>query len=753
MKKTLEIRHAVSGRIRFRACPIYHNPAAALELAEYAKTIPGVMRVRTNSKCAALIVRYDQAVLSEKKLAVDIGAYKAFIRKKTPAADSPRCRRQVGRTGLKAKMVRFIGLSVLTAVVFVREVIFRKPLAQHLLSPLGIVVTVMALPLVKDGLAHIRERRFTLESFLGASIIAACAAGETAAALEILWITSGGKLLQAWITERSRRSIRDILQVTAKNTYVLVDGVEIEVAVDDVRPDDIVVLHTGEKISVDGEIVNGEAILDESPISGRAEPVARYTGDPVFAGTFVRQGVIFVRARDVGDKTYLSRVLRMVEDSLENKAPIQGVADQLAANLIKVGFGVTLATWLLTASLWRAFTVMLVMACPCATILSASSAISAALSAAARRHILIKGGRYLEEAGRAEMVCFDKTGTLTTNEPVLCRMVNISDQPDEYLLQLACSAEMHNFHPVALALKKEAAEREIQPIAHDVCEYILGKGVRAEIHGSEVLVGGIKLMGQYEIDLRAVDGVVSEFQRQGLTIIFIVEEQLLLGVMGFANPDRPDVDQVIDFLAHDGVRETVLITGDEQCSAAHLASRLNIGRCYDSIMPEEKAGIVRELKADGHTVLMVGDGINDALALAEADIGIAMGAGGSEVAIEAADIALVKDDLHGLIYVRSLSHATISVVHQNFWIATGTNVLGVILGAMGILSPVAAGLIHIVHTLGILANSGRLLIYEPPPLDLKRIPRKALPAPETRVPGTRQGCRMPGTAGSGLELI
>jgi len=715
IKDKLEIRHSTSGRIRFKVYSIRSNKEKSDKLSRKLGTIKGVIWARGNYASASLIIRYNQAVISKSEL---IETVKSVF---SPKEKMPVPRKNTECSCLKSKensvttaVIRFIAMTVITAVLFIREVIFKLPLAQNLFSPLGIITALSALPLFKKGLENLKEKRFTLESFLGGSILIAVIAGEAAAALEILWITSGAELLKSWITERSRRAIRDILEVTEKSTYILVNGVEVEIQVKDVQSGDTVVVHTGEKISVDGMITDGEALVDESPINGRSEPILRQSGSQVFAGTFVRQGVIYIHAEKVGDKTYLSRILKMVEESLENKAPIEGVAEELAARLIKTGFGVTFVTLLITRSFWRAFTVMLVMACPCATILAASTAVSAALSAAAKRHILIKGGRYLEEAGKADMICFDKTGTLTTNQPELVKLVNLSDMTESRILQLACSAEKHNSHPVALAVKAEAAKQGIEPITHEVCEYMLGKGVRSEIEGEEILVGSRKLMDAYAVNTNTGHKIIRGFDLQGLTTIFIAKNRNLLGVMCFANRMRPDAEKVIKYLKNDGINEIAVITGDEKDAALGLTRRLEISDCYYSVMPEEKSDIVISLKKNGHKVLMVGDGINDALALAEADIGVAMGAGGSEVAIEAADIALVTDDLKGIVYVRSLSHATIKVVHQNFWIATGSNIAGVVLGAFGVLSPVMAGMIHIVHTLGILANSSRLLFYEAP---------------------------------------
>lgn len=718
MKNKIKIRHSITGRIRFKIPAIRFNAKAAQRYEDCFREMNGIRWVESNPQSASLTVRYDHNLIRRNDVIErlkDVPAAGQVISSgnKLTGIQPVRAFRD---DSLKSALGRFVGLSLLVGVIFVREVLLKSSFVQTFFSPLGVITSLAALPLVKRGVEKLKEGRLTLESFLGGSIIAAVAAGEAIAALEILWITSGGELLQNWITERSRRAIRGILQVTEKDTYILADGVEVRIPVNQVQPGDTVVLHTGEKIAVDGEIIKGEAMIDEAPITGRAEPAARVKGEQVFAGTFVRQGVIFVTARQVGDRTYLARILRMVEDSLENKAPIEGVADQLAQNLIKTGFTVTLATLILTRSVWRAFTVMLVMACPCATILAASTAISAALNAAARRHILIKGRRYLEETGRANVICFDKTGTLTTNQPELKHLVNLNGLSEDELLQLAYSTEIHNSHPVALTIKSEARKRGITPIHHEVCEYFLGKGVRSEIHGDEILVGSHKLMEQFAVNPDRVKAHLEEVKKQGLTLVFIAKKRTLLGVAGFANQDRNGVAEVVRSLQDDGFKKTVMITGDSKYSALEMADRLNFDECRYSVLPEEKADIVAGLRNNGDRVLMVGDGINDALALAEADIGVAMGTGGSEVAIEAADIALVKDDLKGVVYVRSLGRKTIKVVNQNFWIATGSNVAGVAMGALGVLSPVMAGMVHITHTLGILANSSRLLFYDPPPV-------------------------------------
>lgn len=713
-KKQFSVRHAIPGRIRFKVGKLKADLTAVPVVKERVMELAGVMVVRANPKCASLVVNYDPDMVTEP--AVTEAVRKASLLEgngNVLGVDSPSC---ACADPMDPALIRFGSISAVMGAVFVRTTLLGLPVAEAMFSPLGLIAMFFALPLFRTTLRNIRERKFTLEMFLGASIVAAVAAGEALTAFEVLWINSGAELLKAWITERSRRAISDILKVTTHHTFILVDGVEVEAKVEDLRIGDVVVLHTGEKVCVDGEIVDGEALLDESPITGRSEFSHRKAKDRVYAGTFVREGVIYVRADEVGDKTYLSRILMLVEDSLENKAAIEGVADQLAANLVKVGFACTIGTLLLTGSLWRAFTVLLVMACPCATVLSASTAISAAISAAAKRNILIKGGRYLEEVGKTDTVCFDKTGTLTSSEPELLRIIGLEGQSEHEVLRLAGSVETHNHHPLAQAVMAEARKQDITPIPHSVCEYYLGMGMRAELDAGEVIVGNRKLMDKFKVKVGAASRKMSELKRKGLTALYVVREKEVVGLLGFANQPRPQAEQVVGLLIQNGIRNTALVTGDEKNTAFDLADKLGIRDCHSSILPEEKATIVATMQDNGQKVLMVGDGINDALALARADVGVAMGAGGSEVAIEAADIALVKDDLDGLAYVHSLSQATIKTVHQNFWIATGSNIVGVVLGAAGYLTPVMAGLLHIFHSLGVLANSSRLLAYEPPRL-------------------------------------
>lgn len=713
--KAIIIKHNIPGRLRVKLRGLLDQTIPADALGATLEQQSGVTHVRVNAKCGSVVVGYTSSEADSDSLLTLI----------TELAGNPQ---ELNECPLKAKDAcgcpdveragrRFGLLSAVGGAVLFSEQVLGLTIAQSLFSPLGLVTAAFAVPLVKEAIENVKNRKMNLEGFLAGGIIAATIAGEALTAFEILWITAGAELVTSWITERSRRAISDILDASTHHTFVLKEGVEVEIEISELATDDVVVLHTGEKVCVDGEVIDGEALVNEAPISGRADYIHKEVGDRVRAGTFVNEGVIYVRAEAVGDKTYLSRVLQKVEDSLEHRAPIELQADTLAENLIKVGFVATAGTLLVTASFWRAFTVLLVMACPCATVLSASTPVSAAINASARRNALIKGGKYLEEAGRCDTVCFDKTGTLTLSEPELSHLHCAEGISQEELLQLAVSAETHNHHPLAQAVKAKAEQAGVAPLPHKVCEYFMGKGMSAVIprNGSEhtILVGNKKLTEQFAVRIGSVSNKVSALKSKGLTVVYVARDGEVIGLLAFTNSLRPEARGIIQALEQSGVTHSVMITGDEAASANMLAEQLGIQQVFSSVEPGEKADIIKQLQAEGRKVLMVGDGINDALALAVADVGVAMGAGGAEVAVESADIALASDDLGGLYYVHSLSRHTVSVINQNFWIATGSNLVGVVLGATGLLSPVMAGFLHMAHSLGVLANSSRVLRYDP----------------------------------------
>ncbi|RNE88658.1 cation-translocating P-type ATPase [Marichromatium sp. AB31] len=710
----IQIRHQIPGRIRLRIPALARNRPLADWIEHELGAVPGVEQATCNPGCASLVVRYGHSRLDPETIRAHLEAIIAHPIDPTRLTCDPadgRCRScQRGAQDQTPTLGRILSLVLLAGYlgyVLIREHLLKRPVAQNPLSPTGVIALAGAIPLLRDAWHEtFVERRFSLHQFLAFSLVLGILMGEALTAFEIILVLRGGELLEGFVANRSRRAIRRMLALSVKDAWVWVDGQELQVAVAELREGDRVVVRTGEKIPIDGVIEHGEAELNEASISGRSEPVFKQVGDAVFAGGYVERGVIRIRAERVGEATYLARMAALVDASLDQKAPVQQRADELAARLLRLGTLSTLATLVLTRSVERALTVMLVMSCPCSTVLAAATAVSAALHSATRRQMLIKGGIHLERVGTAPCLCFDKTGTLTTETPEVATVIG---DDEDALLYWAASAEHHNTHALAHAIVRHAETLGIEPDTCGISEHLLGHGLEARIGEHRVLVGNARMMASGKVSLRRYKAAAEQLIDSGLTAVYVALDGKALGVIGIRHQLRAEVHETLARLRADGVSHIALISGDEPRVAAALAEELGLDSCHGGRLPEDKAEVVRALRAEHGAVVMVGDGVNDALALAEADIGIAMGSGGSEVAIEVADIALADSAMGNLAELRALSRQTLRVADQNYYLAVGTDVAGIALGAAGILSPAMGGLIHVTHTLGILANSSRLL--------------------------------------------
>ena len=715
----ITVKQSMHGRMRIRVKSLRQNKTRTSWMQQHLLRDSGVNKVETRLATGSVIIYFQPGLITIKSLLKDIFEQVLHpVRYKIPDTSFFPVAGSISDTSspLISKLARVILLTSFVAYAAIRSWIFKLPLAQNPLSLVAMVALAAIAPMLKEAVVDLSEKKgITLKPFLAAGCLVTIAMGEAFTALEILWVYNTAELTEDYVAERSRKAIRSILDVTPANAFVMIDGMEVETKVSEIRPDDIIAVHTGEKLPVDGLVVDGKALLEEASINGRADAVLRSKGDSVFAGTIVSQGTIFIQTVKTGEQTYLAGIMRMVEDSLANKAPVEQKTDELASRLIKIGFTATLATLLLTADPLRALTVMLVMACPCATVLSAGTAIMAAIANAARSNILIKGGLYLETVGKADVYCFDKTGTLTMEQPQVVKIAGRTPSlSHDQILSIAATAESHNQHPMALAILAAARKRGLSPEPHAVCEFTAGRGVLCTMRGGDniYLVGNHPFMDEHGVDVSYFDQKVVQQVQAGNTVVYVAKNKAVQGMLGIVNRLRPETLKVLRCLRTDGVKSIHLVTGDSKHVAETMMNLFDFDDCRGQLLPEEKAQRVNELK-NGNTVVMVGDGINDALALARADVGIAMGAGGAEVALEAADIALADSDLESLMKMRNLSHKTMTVIDQNHFLAISTDLIGAALGMAGILSPIMAGMIHILHTGGILINSSRLLSWEP----------------------------------------
>jgi cation-transporting P-type ATPase C len=653
------------------------------------------------------------------------GALRRDLQSRCPAAgrahgaDSP---------FLVGHLVNTMALTAFLAYALVRRFFFRSPLSQRPLSLTGLVATVGSLPLLRRAWADLRQRkRMGLFPFLSAACILAVVTGEALTCLEIIWVLAIGMLLEEYVTERAQRAIRQILHVTPEKAYVLVHGVEVETPVSELRAGDTVVVRTGQKLPADGVIGAGEGLVDESHITGRWQPELRSAGDWVYAGTRIQEGYFHMQADKVGEETYLCRIAHLVETSLAERADLEEKADILAVRLMRLGIAATLGTLVFTRSLSRAFSVMLVMSCPCATVLAVSTAVTAAVASAASRHILVKGGCYLERTHAVNCICFDKTGTITSDVPRVVEVVpRAPGQDPSRILALAARAEVQSDHPLARALVEHARAHGAAVEADTPCEVFLGRGVRATVDSDTIVVGNLEFMESEGISAAYYKRRAHEHMQCGRTVVYVGRNGRLQGMIAVAGTARPGTELVLQRLRRDRIARLCLISGDTEATVGSISREMGFDEFRAALLPEDKAGYVSELEAAGWRVLMVGDGVNDALALSRATVGVAMGAAGSEVAVEASDIALMKDDLQGLVVLRLLSHRTVRTIEQNFWMANTTNMLGILLGACGLLSPVMAGIVHMGHTLGIMLNSARLTGWQAPRLDPWEQPRAAV---------------------------
>jgi cation-transporting P-type ATPase C len=619
---------------------------------------------------------------------------------------------------IRGSLSRIFLLTGFTLFYLIRTFILKSPLSRHWI----VAGTLLGgLQLFRRALGDVKQGNFlSANSFLSGATLLATFTGESAAALEVIWIQEVGQFLEDYIQDRSRRAIRDVILGRPQNAYLLVDDVEVQIPVTRIRMGDILCVHNTEKIPVDGRVVDGEALVDESHITGRAEPELRKVGEKVFSGTIVQQGFLHIKAEKVGNQTYLAKVARTVEKALAKRAKVEKQADKLASRLVILGTATSAATLIFTKSVTKTLAVQLALASPCATVMAASTAVTAALTNAARNRVLIKGGVYLEQFGQVDCICFDKTGTLTEPLPAVVNVIpRVPQITPQRILSMAAIAQCHSTHPIAKALIQAAPSTDGPTKDAIKCETILGRGVRAQFGSDIVMVGNLAFMEAEAVSAGYFKSAAEKLETEGCTTVYVAENGKLLGMIGLRYEFKPNSVDVLQRLRHDRVSQIHLVSGDTYEVVMRTTDNLPMNSVQGDMLPEDKARFVAQLVSEGRHVAMVGDGINDAPALARANIGIAMGAGGAEAAIEAADIALVDNRLERIVFIRQLSHRTLQIIQQNHWFAVTTDLLGAIIAIAGLLPPILSGAAHIVHTLTILTNSSRILAFQPSGMDGK----------------------------------
>lgn len=706
--------HAVPGRVRLKSADIRHNERKASRVASFLEDREGILCVDVRPLTGSIVIVFDPRVADAASIVESAGeaisrvGQLGWLPDKKPAGRPAEVSAREGRRSVGLGLLKVVGFTGFMLFYLFRTWVLKSPLSPRILTAATIIGS---LPLFRRALRDaVRGQLISVNLFLASGTVLALATKESAAALEVAWIREIGQLLEDYIRERSHRQIRETLLISAPTAFLVYDGKEIEVSVNKVREGNVLAVHALERIPVDGTVTEGEALVDESHITGRAEPEHRKPGEPVYAGAILTHGTIRVRASSVGEQTYLSGIVRQVEESLANRSQAEEQADVLAARLTAIGLVCTAAAALFTRDLAKTLAVQLAMTSPCATVLAASTAVTAALANAARHGVLIKGGLYLERFREIDCFCFDKTGTVTSESPTLTEIVPAkSDTDTVHVLKLAADGQAHNPHPIGKALTRAAADHGYLPRTADSAELRMGRGIRVTIGDETIASGNLKFMEEEGIDVNAVREAAADLENRGYTRVFVARNGTCIGLIGLAYPSKPELDEALNGLKAGGARETYLLSGDSEELVRRMGQKHRFDGYRGDMLPEDKAEYVSGLTARGRRTAMIGDGINDAPALARSGVGVAMGAGGARAAIEAADIALVDNRLDRLIYIRDLSDQTQRIINQNHWFAVITDVVGGVLGMLGYVSPVVSGLSHMMHSFVILANSGRLL--------------------------------------------
>jgi Cd2+/Zn2+-exporting ATPase len=577
------------------------------------------------------------------------------------------------------------------------------------LSPLVILATGLAsFPIFRRAIKALLARQLDADVLVAIAVTAAAAIGEYVAAGEVAFIMLLGAQLEEYTTDRARRSLGSLLSLIPPLARVRRGDTELEIPAGEVQRGDIVVVRTGERIPVDGVVQTGNAAINQAPVTGESMPVEKVAGNEVFVGTLVESGALIVEATRVGEDTTLARIATLVETAQLRQAPIQRSLDRLAGWLVPVMLVLAAVVYFASRDIHRAITVLIVT-CPCALILASPTAVMAAIARAARAGVLIKGGQHLEATARLHTIVFDKTGTLTHGQPEVTHAhAFCADHSESQLVQLAAVAEKLSSHPVGRAIVRKAG-----PTA-DPAEFAVhhGRGVTARHHGQRLVVGHAGLLTDEAVPLSAeLRAHVEEHHATGHTTVLVAHDDQVCGTICIADTVRATARDAIRDLRELGIENIVMLTGDNQRVALHIAGQVGVDQVRAEVLPEQKADHVAALKNTprGPGVAMVGDGINDAPALAVADVGIAMGVAGTDVAHEAADVALMADDLAKIGFAVRLSRRAVRIIRQGLFFALAYNLIMITGAASGHLHMIGGAIAHQASSVIVILNAMRLL--------------------------------------------
>ena len=710
-----EIVHRIHGRIRIKSKSLKYLGIYKKEVEEQLKQVHYIQSVEISSITGTIVIYFDDFSLLEENLISllqnTLNVYLVEIYKNEKKIKSDK---YVIERKLQEESPKEIMQKILTSLILLVLPGPKKRTGLGYLFNYKILSTIsLTFPVIKNGLQSlVQNKRPNADTLSSTAIISSLLLGNEKTALTIMILERIAELLTVYTIKKTRGVIKDMLSVGESYVWKQIDnGVVKKVSIDEIVKGDSVLVQTGEKISVDGVIERGSAVIDQSSITGEYMPVTKKTGEEVFAGTIIKSGSITVKAEKVGDERTVSRIIKLVEDASFNKADIQSYADTFSAQLIPLNFLLAGIVYFSTRNVQKALS-MLVIDYSCGIRLSTATAFSAAINTAAKNGILIKGSNYLEELSKSDTVIFDKTGTITEGKPKIqtLQVLEKNMKEDEFLA-FAAAAEETSSHPLAVAILNEVKNRGIKIPEHKDTEVKISRGIETFVNDDVIRVGSKKYMKENDIYTDNASDVIKGILNRGEILICVAKNKDLIGVIGVSDPPRENIKKAMNRLRYHGIDDIVLLTGDLRQQAETIASRMSMDRYESELLPEDKARDILKFQSIGSKVIMIGDGINDAPALSYANVGIALGSSKTDVAMEAADVTITSDDPLLIPGVVGLSKKTMKIIKENFTMAIGINSFALVLGATGIIPAIYSSILHNSITILVVGNSLRLLKY------------------------------------------
>ena len=673
------------------------------QLAARLRRFPAVVAVSAHEKCVDLWhvgMLPTARVLTAAERAVRAAAEKAV----TPTE----------------RLAEFRRDAVISLASFAAMELLRRG-APELFASVKVLRSLLVLAIsrnfIKAGIGGlIEERQPNADTLTTTAVIASVLAGKPESSLMLLALSNGAEMLTSYTAEKARSHISGLLSLGQRDVWLVEQTsngeVERKVPVEEVRPGDTIAVHAGEKIVIDGRVLRGSAAVTQASVTGESAPAMKKEGTPVYAGSVVEAGELVIAVEKVGSDTSLAHIVHLVEEAQTRRAPVQNFADQMANYLVPVSFLGAAIVYGATRD-WGRVLNLLFIDFSCGLKLSTATAMSAAIAAAAKRGILVKGGNYIEALARTDTVVLDKTGTLTVGSPEITFIRTATGVTEKEMILLAASAEEHSVHPLAVAIQKYVEEKAWHAPQHRSSETIVARGMLAEVPDFEGFTGGTIRVGSRRFlqENGVTDPEDLAASTSGKNVLFVARDTRLIGVIGIEDPIRPKMKKTLNQLRRCGVDEIVMLTGDAKAVAAEVARDMDVDSYHAEILPEDKSRYVNQLKQRG-TVMMVGDGINDAPALAFADVGVSLGGRQTDIAAESSAVTIHGEDPIRLVEALRLGRRTMHLVHQNFKATLLVNSSAMLLGALGAISPLAAAAIHNTATLAVVLNSCRILTPE-----------------------------------------